>query len=104
MVKSSEYIVTYDDDIHRFKYADGRSEAYIDIFEIEQVGDRWQYTHPRNLSRWPRAYFLNDELFPLVRYRFGEITISGPTQPIPYLERQYGDWRTPQKWLGHHDS
>jgi len=90
-----------DDHIWRIRYLSPSSKAYIDIFEVQKAGDRWMYTEKENIERWPKSYFLDEELFPLKTYRFGELLIKGPALPESYLERQYGNWKTPVKEKGH---
>ena len=105
-LKKKGYNLTYDDDVWRFKYlvkSDRKVEAYIDIFETIVDGDRIRYKHPRNAYRWPNSYMYLNELYPLKRYTFGSLKPFGPNIPDLYLERQYGDWKTPVKWDGHHE-
>lgn len=75
---------------------------YIDLFEVEPKGDgKVQYKEEFNINRWPTAYFMEDEIFPLKIYTLGTLKLKGPSNPIPYLERVYGDWKTPVKWKNH---
>ena len=52
----------------------------------------------------PGAYFGSGELFPLVNYSLGPLQVLGPQNPIPYLERSYGEvgnmdaWKTPKSY------
>ena len=42
---------------------------------------------------WPKDFYNPEELFPLKKYKFASISISGAFNPKPYLERLYGkDW------------
>ncbi len=43
-------------------------------------------------------YFLTDELYPLKKYQFGPLVLSGPNNPIIYLNNAYGnDWPTTRR-------
>lgn len=95
----------FDDYIWRIRYIDSSpaTNAYIDLFEYKKDDKgNWNYTESYNINRWPNAYYKDDEIFPLKDYKFGNLTIKGPNNPVPYLERQYGDWKTPVKEKGHH--
>jgi len=51
---------------------------------------------------WPNEYFLEEELFPLKRYRFGKVHVYGPNKIVPYCERSWKNWKvgTPKLWRG----
>lgn len=101
-LKLDGMMLDYDDRIWRIRFTDSR-KAYIDLFEMERIGDVWDYTDKFNKERWPNAYSIDSEIMPLKSYKFGRLMINGPANPEPYLTRQYGDWRTPVKMKGHHD-
>ena len=47
------------------------------------------------LPIWPKDYFDEGEVYPLTRYRFGQLSVLGPKQAVPYLNRLYGEeWNT----------
>lgn len=54
----------------------GRYRTFWDF----QIGD----------DEWPKCYFYLNELLPLKEYKFGEIFVLGPKNPIPYLDRCFG--------------
>ncbi len=43
-------------------------------------------------ENWPTNLTIQ-ELYPLKRWKFGDIEIWGPQNPQPYLTRQYGNWQ-----------
>jgi phosphorylcholine metabolism protein LicD len=75
---------------------------YLDLFEVEPKEDgKIHYKEDANIKRWPNGYFMEYEIFPLKKYKFGPLALRGPADPIPYLVRMYKDWKTPVKWKGH---
>ena len=61
----------------------------IDVFTLSKVGDK----SIGYLPLWPNDYFYTHEVYPLKRYRFGELWVLGPQQAIPFLTRAYGaEW------------
>lgn len=61
----------------------------IDVFTLSSVDDK----SVGHLRLWPNDYFYTHEIYPLKRYRFGELWVLGPQQATPYLNRAYGgDW------------
>ncbi len=55
----------------------------------------YEYANDRVKKFWANHYHTESNLYPLLRYRFGNFTLVGPNNPIPYLNRAYGkDWRT----------
>ena len=53
----------------------------------------WRYVEKKARNMWPNEYFLNEELFPLKRYRFGKTYVNGPNKLFPYCERSWGNWK-----------
>lgn len=64
-----------------------------DIFLTVQDGDKIIYHSPGVRKFWPYHTEKND-LFPLKKYKFGEIEVWGPKTPEPNLTMQYGNWQT----------
>jgi len=64
-----------------------------DVFVTAQDGEKIVYYSPGARKQW-HYYFLKKDLFPLKKYRFGQIEVWGPNIPEPYLTLQYGNWRT----------
>jgi len=69
--------------------------ACIDVFMMSRQGDKMMLSNPGYEKDWPNHYFYLSELYPLKKYRFGELWVYGPREPVPYLTRGYGkDWNT----------
>lgn len=64
-----------------------------DVFMTAKDGEKIVYYSPGARKRWT-YYFLEDDLFPLKKYRFGEMDVWGAQRPEPYLTLQYGNWKT----------
>lgn len=64
-----------------------------DVFMMAGDGGKFIYYSPSAQERWP-IYIREDELFPLTKYRFGDVEVWGPNTPDAYLTRLYGNWRT----------
>jgi hypothetical protein len=60
---------------------------------VAKEGEKILYYSPGARKRWS-YYFLENDVFPLKKYRFGEIDVWEPKAPEPYLTLQYGNWRT----------
>lgn len=93
---------SYDDDIPRVKLINYKTEIepYLDIFIMENINDKFKITE----GKWARekGYFTPEELYPLKEYKFGTFNIKGPNIPIPFLEREYGDWEIEKKSHSHY--
>jgi len=71
---------------HNFRYPG------LDVFITHFDGDG----NTRNANHsFAKCFFAQGEYYPLRRYKFGPITVSGPADPGPFLNRCYGDdWNT----------
>lgn len=64
---------------------------FIDVFVTEFTDG---VSHNQEKS-WPHCYFTAQEYLPHSVYKFGPLHVTGPHDPIPYLNRCYGpNWRT----------
>ena len=63
----------------------------IDIFPMIIVDDKLKYKNEQAQQTFGSCYYLTNELYPLTRQSFGEITVSTANNPIPYLNRCFGD-------------
>lgn len=92
-LENSDYTVNFSG-AQRFY---NNKKIWIDLYFIEKVNDRYQYTEDWARERWPKEYYMEEEIFPLTSYRLGELELPGPNQHLPYLERVYGkNWKIPQ--------
>lgn len=74
---------------------DEKITACIDIFYYAKEKNRIQLWLPTDKEQWPNSYHSEKDFYPLKKYPFGDIQLFGVNNPYPYLERQYGDWKTP---------
>ncbi|QKF94458.1 phosphorylcholine metabolism protein LicD [Fadolivirus algeromassiliense] len=66
---------------------------FIDVIVVDRYGDRYHYVDEKVRRVWPNYYHDEKDLFPLKRYRFSDFELTGPNNPVPYLNRSYGnDW------------
>lgn len=76
-------------------------DIFIDIFVIDEYGDKIQYKETFNKFLWPNSYYYKTELFPLKKVLFFNQEVIAPNNPIPYLERAYGNWKIPVDYGRH---
>jgi hypothetical protein len=80
----------------------GHEFPWVDVF-IRRPVERDGVTRLElSGTSWPHSWLTTAELGAGVAYPIGSgsdaITVPGPDNPVPYLERTYGrDWRTPKK-------
>lgn len=66
---------------------------FIDVSIVDKFDDKIHYVDKKVRSIWPNYYHLVKDLLPLKRYKFDGFELTGPYNPIPYLDRSYGkDW------------
>lgn len=66
---------------------------FIDIFTIYYDNNNTNFFHKRAQINFAKCTFNINDLFPLKKYKFGEIELYGPNNPIPYLNKCYDkDW------------
>ena len=68
-----------------------KNKIFIDIMPREKISNRYILSVKHARDMWPNSYFNDNELFPLKKNKFNNLTINIPNNPIPYLERVYGD-------------
>lgn len=68
----------------------------LDIFPwtVSEGGHVVRLADPDQIKKWPACWHWKKDLFPLKKYKFDELQVWGPNNPIPYLDRMYKDWRT----------
>jgi lipopolysaccharide cholinephosphotransferase len=64
----------------------------INVFVAHKVGDKIIYNNLPHRHSLAQSFFLEEELFPLTKYKFGAIEVWGAKNPFEYLDRYYGDW------------
>lgn len=71
-------------------------DVWIDIFLVDKMDNNIiKYKYKKLQNWWPKHYYKEEEIFPIKRVRFEDFSILVPNNPIPYLERGYGDWKIP---------
>ncbi len=64
---------------------------FIDVFIITQNKNKFHYKSLEARKKWPSCYYYNDEIFPLQKYKLGDLIVAGPNKPYNYLTRYYND-------------
>lgn len=64
---------------------------FVDVFIVNKFNNIYHYNNKYVQRVWPNYYYKNDELFPLKKYKFNSFYLSGPNNPLPYLNRSYGN-------------
>lgn len=85
---------------------------FIDIFIMyhNKDTDVIEYSDAENQKIWPLAWFPHDIFFPLSKYKFGPLLISGINNPKRFLDNFYGsDWESvavisPKHFKSNHSS
>jgi lipopolysaccharide cholinephosphotransferase len=73
--------------------------VHLDLFPTElklRKNGQWYYEHSTNHAKkaWPGEYIKIDELFPLVKVKFGSGYLLCPNNSINYLNTAYGkSWK-----------
>ena len=89
------------------KYGDWKVKGEggrLDILLMKFEEGAWYYANEEHKWRWGKRdgkphHYLQDELYPLKEYAFGELALTGPRNPFPYLNAMYGDrWQEYAKY------
>jgi lipopolysaccharide cholinephosphotransferase len=78
--------------IHKFRKI-GTEYPFVDIFCFIKEKNKYIMNHIDLIYEWPNEYYLEDELFPLKKYKFGNMYLYGPNYPLKHLDRMYSNWR-----------
>ena len=80
--------ITYDKGVINYTF------PFIDIYfvDLNKEKNTYTYTNPKNRAVLPKHYHYACDLLPLKNYKFGELTVVGVQNPIPYLDRAYPNW------------
>jgi len=66
---------------------------FLDIFIANLKNEAVHFDNGNVRKTWPQYYHKKRDLVPFKFYRFGNMLLYGPNDPIPYLNRAYGiDW------------
>lgn len=86
------YEIIKDWKIYKFKKI-GKKYPFVDIFPFIKNEDKYVMNRKDLIEIWPNEYYLEKELFPLKKYKFGSIFLWGPNYPLEHLDRMYKNWR-----------
>lgn len=76
-----------------FTFNELKGSPCIDVFFTIEKDDKIYYENHWMQRDDEPIYITKKELYPLKTYSFGEITIIGPNNPIPYLDASFSkDW------------
>jgi hypothetical protein len=75
--------------------------VWVDVFPVDRRGERIEYSSLLARTHWPSGFYIESELLPLSRMKLGDVRVWAPRDPIPYLERMYGNWRVPVVYARH---
>ena len=75
----------------------------IDVYPAKREGDFIVHANPRAKLNFPHKYYRVQDVFPLKKYQFGPLQVSGPHLPDFHLEKAYGPkWREELVYVGTH--
>ena len=77
--------------LYKFRFI-GKEYPFIDIFLFVKENGCYQLDNSVFRKTWPNEYFIEDELYPLKDYKFGNIICKGPNYPLDYLDRSFPMW------------
>lgn len=68
---------------------------FIDIFIYEKIilsnnKSKYVFKYEYPKITWPNEFFYKNELYPLKKYKFGNLELIGPNNSTNYLARSYG--------------
>lgn len=70
----------------------GKKPPCLDVFVCYPKNDTTSYINLSISKKFPNSFFYLSELFPLQKYKFGDIKLYGPNNAKPYLDRMYPEW------------
>lgn len=77
-------------DFFGYKIFFNNSNIFIDIFIYVKNGNKIEAISEYTKKIFPNEYFIEDELFPLIKDKFEGIEVNIPKEPKKYLFRYYG--------------
>ncbi len=60
-----------------------------------------KYVYDNIGPTYQHIFFNENDLFPLKKYQFGQLSIMGPNDPIPYLNLAYPNWEIEAQMSNH---
>lgn len=90
-LKSIGYEIIPEWKIYKFRKI-GNNYPFVDIFIYITEDNKYKLDKEDLRIKWPNEYYFHDELFPMKKYKFGDLYLSGPNYPIGYLNRMYPEW------------
>jgi len=68
---------------------------FIDVYtmDIDKATQTYIYTNDVVKKSFAHHYHTKNNLFPLKQYIFKSLSIPGPNNPLPYLNRAYPKWQ-----------
>ena len=91
-----------DEDLQLLKlhFPGEKDSVWVDIFPRRLEDGKYRFIGwPKKM--WPKDWHSKDSLNGYHMYTLGDIRVRGPKDPIPFFERNYGDWKTPKKTHSH---
>lgn len=85
------YEIVHEWEIYKFRKIN-TNYPFIDIFLYIDDDGIYQMDKQILRNKWPNEYYKYDELFPLKKYKFGDLELSGPNYSLGYLNRMYPNW------------
>ena len=85
-----------------------KNHIFIDITETKEFNGKVIQADWFHRWVWEDSWFYKEEFYPLKKGKLNGININIPNNPIPYLERSYGDcsedkcWKIPLNEEGYH--
>ena len=72
---------------------DNYNYPFVDVFLMNTDNEYCTYSSIRAKMLWRKEWFNVNNLFPLRKYKLGDMVVTGPNKPYEYLNRSYGtDW------------
>ena len=90
-----------------YNWNDSRTDCLkptMDVFLFRCEGGKAEPFSDTARKRWPKWWYLEENMFPLGEHKFEGMLLKGAREPEEYLERMYGDWKTPDRTFGPKDN
>lgn len=68
---------------------------FVDLFPMKKDDNKYILSNDMVRLMWSNCFLEKEELYPLKKYNFGKFKVMGPNNPLPVLNRLYGNnWKT----------